>query len=55
MQLSYNKEQIEEVLKLLNMIEVKGIMGCNNVVQIYNILQNPTKEDNAKKDATKKI
>ena len=53
MELKYSKENIENALKLLNTIEVKGILNCNNIMQIYNILQNPIK-DNTVEDTKKR-
>ena len=45
MELKYKKETIENILKLLNTIEVKGVLNCSSLLQIHNALQNPIQEN----------
>lgn len=44
---AYNVKQIEEILNILNVLELKaGIINAEKLVRIYSLLSNPIKNEN---------
>ncbi len=43
--LKYTLEQIEKVLNIVNTIPVSGIDNCNKIVSIYQILNSDIKDE----------
>lgn len=48
--LSYSKESIERLLNIINTLPIQGFQQASKIVEIFQILNNPIKENDIKKE-----